>query len=54
MAMAVAAISGNFIKNWQGNPGLPKCKPCAVYIYKVLIENGGIDRNESCRQTCIP
>ena len=52
MAVAVAAVKGIFRKNFlKGNPGLPKCKPCAVYIYEVLIKNGDKDQHELSRKT---
>ena len=53
MAVAVEGVMSIAKKFLKGNPGLPKCKPHTVYIYKVLIKNGGVDKNESSRQTCI-
>lgn len=50
----MAAIREIFRKNRKGNPGLPKCKPCAVYIYEVLDNNGGKDKNEFGRKACFP
>ena len=29
---------------------MPKCKPNTVYIYEVLTNNGGIDKNEFGRK----
>ena len=50
----MAAIREIFRKKRKGNPGLPKCKPHTVYIYEVLINNGGIDKNEFGGKACYP